>query len=141
MNLGFAFDYTMRSLGLDFSRTMDIFVKINTTSETATLYPKAPITIMPQGDFDDKTIYKHFDDALKAQNIYIKAKRVIFDMRNYNYNHPRGNEEYVDMIIHSYRIMETVMKADDRAIEDWIIVCAANEKIVGLASKYVKTYL
>ena len=52
--------------------------------------------------YSDVTVYKHFNDAMKAQNQLIHAENVIFDMRYYAYINPYTNavddEEYLYMI-------------------------------------------
>lgn len=81
------------------------YQKIDDCNETGTFYPTAPITIMPSRGqpYPDEMIYKHFNDAMKAQYEIIKAKNMIFDMRDYSYINPHrknrvDDAEYLDMI-------------------------------------------
>lgn len=88
-------------------RTIDYF------NETGT-FPQANITIMPsyRQPYSDEAVYKHFNDAMKAQNQLIHAENIIFDMRYYAYINPHTNdvddEEYLEMIDHSTTTMEVV---------------------------------
>lgn len=85
----------------------EFFRTVDSSNETGTLYPEISITVMPSSGqpYPDEEIYRHFGDAMIAQNRYIYAKHVMFDMRSYAYINPRtnkpDNEEYVRMICHN----------------------------------------
>lgn len=65
---------------------LGLYRTIDRENETGTLYPKVNITIMPSWRaYSDEIIRHHFDDVIKAQNEYVRAKSIIFDMRNYGY--------------------------------------------------------
>ncbi len=134
--LGFAFYQTMSCLNLDMRRTMDIFIRINAAGETVSLYPSANITLMPEGEYDDKTTYRLFNAALRAQNLQIKADVVIFDMRNYCYDVVHGNAEYLHMIKQAYDCMEIFCKNGSK--EDWIVLCSPKEKLPSWATPYLR---
>lgn len=86
----------------------ELYRRIDFLNETGTLYPKVNITIMPsyRQPYSDEEIYRHFNDAMKAQNLYIHADNIIFDMRNYSYISPYTNQpndkEYIRMIYHNH---------------------------------------
>ncbi len=95
--------YIRFTLGLNDDSTYHLCEKINRSHETGTLYPKANMTLMPIDSQDaDEDIYEHFNDALKAQNIYVNAHNIVFDMRHYEYC--KGNGDYVYMIKNAYNL-------------------------------------
>lgn len=104
---------------------------IDFINETGTLYPKANITIMPsyRQPYSDEEIYRHFNDAMNAQNQYIRAKNVIFDMRNYAYINPYtnepNNEEYIKMIYWNL-FLKSVLGQEINAYVIMPKQCAAN---------------
>lgn len=88
--------------------TTQFYQTIDHSDETGTFYPVAKITIMPscRQPYPDVTIYKHFNDAMKAQYEIIKAGKMIFDMRDYAYLNPHkknrvDDAEYLDMILYN----------------------------------------
>ena len=88
--------------------TTPFYQRIDDANETGTFYPAANITIMPSAGqpYSDEMIYKHFNDAMKAQYELIKAKKLIFDMRGYSYINPHkknkvDDTEYLDMIYYN----------------------------------------
>lgn len=110
--MSWVYAITMRNLpGVDLDK---VFRAIDYSNETGTFFPQANITIMPsyRQPYSDDTIYKHFNDAMKAQNQLIHAENIIFDMRYYSYINPRTNsvddEEYLEMIDHSSTTTEIV---------------------------------
>ena len=60
--------------------------------------------------YSDEMVYKHFNDAMKAQNEFIHAENIIFDMRDYAYINPYtkkvDDEEYLYMIEHCLTLMD-----------------------------------
>ena len=66
---------------------LPLFDRIDRSNETLTLYPKHKITLMPGGSYADEELFRHFRDAVRAQQM-IKARNVIFDMRNAPYWDP-----------------------------------------------------
>lgn len=90
------------------------FQTIDCSNETGSFFPQANITIMPsyRQPYSDEMVYKHFNDAMKAQNQFIHADNIIFDMRSYAYNNPYTNnvddEEYLYMIEHSLKLMDVI---------------------------------
>ena len=98
---------TFSTLGISEIEAIRYFRKIDANSETGTFYPQANITIMPNcKNYSDHEIYRHFNDALKCQTSLVRARNVIFDMRNYIYHFPDtgmpSNNEYIYMIKYAY---------------------------------------
>lgn len=110
--MSWVYEIARRNLpGIDLDKA---FRTIDYSNETGTFFPQANITIMPsyRQPYSDETVYKHFNDAMKAQNQLINAENIVFDMRYYAYINPYTNnvddEEYLEMIDHSSTIMEAV---------------------------------
>lgn len=100
----------------------NLFNKINSGDETVCLYPSYNITLMPYSPHaKDPIIYGHFNDALKAQNLYVKASTLVFDMRSYQFygeNNNQDNCDYIEMIRHAYNNAKILGRAD----EDWWVI-------------------
>ena len=102
-----SFVYAITYLNLPDINTGELFRKVDLSDEVCTLYPRANITIIPTHRivYSDKEIYRYFHDAMKAQNVYIKADNIIFDMRYYQYFNPHrrcyDNLEYLYMLQHN----------------------------------------
>lgn len=99
-----------------------LFSKINAGNETVCFYPFYNITLMPYSpDAKDQVVYDHFNDALKAQKVCVKASTLVFDMRSYRFygaNNNQNNYDYVEMIRHAYVRAELFAKIT----EDWWIL-------------------
>lgn len=85
------------------------FNLINMRNKTVCFHPEHNITLMPNDGWErDEVVYEHFDEALKFQNLHVKARTVVFDMRNYRYFGPnskyQNDHEYVNMLKSSYRL-------------------------------------
>lgn len=94
------------------------FHLINMKNKTVCFYPEHNITLMPNDGWEiDEVIYKHFNEALKFQNLHVKARTVVFDMRSYRYFGPNSKyqdaHEYVNMIKNSYRLTKYFGEGED----------------------------
>lgn len=135
--LSYPFSYVSKELGTDFSSTIAMFHKINTAGETGSFYPLANITLMPVGEYTDDQIYVQFNDAMKAQNLYIHANTVVFDLRNECYSYI-DHEEWFNMIYDAYTLMKISCKVKEQDIEHWKLLCLDCGGIKSLAKNYMR---
>lgn len=124
-SLSCAYAIVSQEMGFSERETVDLFRMIDSANETGTLYPKANITIMPNArPYSDEEIYKHFNDALKAQNQFVKASNIIFDMSSYGYYNTKAgmvdNGEYFYMIKHAYD-SSRIFVGDSST--NWFVIC------------------
>lgn len=120
--LSYVYGITVCELDLDMKSMEAMFWTIDKNGETGSFYPFKNITIMPNhGIYSDEQIDQHFGDAMKAQNQYIQAKNIIFDMRFYEYYNPHtkryDNPEYLRRISLEYSLMRQTGRT-----ENWFVI-------------------
>ena len=136
--------YAVVTRKLSEKEAIAVFYEVDRNNETGTLYPAHNITIMPSRmqPYSDGEIYQHFNDAMKAQNEYIHAKNIVFDMRNYHYINPKtdhvDDEEYLKMIYHNERMDSIVAGSEDRHVPTYYILISKErtQKLINVPDEY-----
>ena len=79
---------------LEESVVYDLFRSVDILKETGTLYPNHNVTIIPASKNFSASI-KYLKDAIQAQTEYVKARKVIIDMRSGGHCKPEDDENYI----------------------------------------------
>lgn len=136
--IGYTCSYLHKLLGVEFAEAMSLLHTINEPAETGTFFPRARITLMPWGDFDDGEFQRHLLDAIRAQNVYVKADSVVFDLRDRCLTE-KEYSRYIRKIEIVHEAMEGVCKMRKCEPESWTVLCRDEalipEKFRSLVSK------
>lgn len=138
--MGYACSYLHKMLGVELSEAMSMMHNINEPAETGTFFPRARITLMPWGDFDNKELQDHLLDAIRAQNVYVKARTVVFDLRDRCLTE-KDCKRYIRKIKIIHEAMEGVSKMRKREPESWILLCTDEGLVPDEYRDLVKTEL
>ena len=126
--MGYTCSYLHEMLGVEFTEAISLLHNVNEPAETGTLFPRARITLMPWGDFDEAVFYRHLLDAIRAQNVYVKARSVVFDLRD-RCRTEKEYKWYIRKIEAVHEAMEGVSKLRGIEPECWTVLCRDEDTV------------